>query len=108
MSIKPDKIKELVGYTSEENRESTGTQKKVLMIVANSAVSEQTGWAIGYWAVELTHVFLEFGEAGCEVLLASPDGGKVEMDAYSDPRATAKFRWACSPISNRSFGNINQ
>lgn len=56
------------------------------MIVTNPAVSEQTGWPIGYWAAELTHFYLAFKETGCEVIFASPDGGKVEMDAYSDPR----------------------
>jgi putative intracellular protease/amidase len=41
---------------------------------------------VGFWASELTHPYLEFVEIGFEVDIASPKGGKVELDAYSDPR----------------------
>ena len=56
------------------------------MIAANPSVSEQTGWPIGCWAAELTHPYYEFTKAGYEVVIASPQGGPVEFDAYSDPR----------------------
>ena len=62
------------------------TPKKVLMVVANPSVSATTGWPVGFWASELTHPWYEFTEVGYEVTLASPDGGKVELDAMSDPR----------------------
>jgi putative intracellular protease/amidase len=63
-----------------------GTAKgKILVIAANPSVSKQTGWPIGLWAAELTHPYLEFTNAGYEVEIASPDGGKLEFDAYSDP-----------------------
>ena len=62
------------------------TPKKVLMVVANPSVSATTGWPVGFWASELTHPWYEFREVGYEVTLASPDGGKVELDAMSDPR----------------------
>jgi len=58
---------------------------KVLMVVSSPAVSEQTGWPIGFWAAELTHPLHTFQEAGYEVELASTEGGKVEMDGYSNP-----------------------
>lgn len=56
------------------------------MIVANPAVSPVTGWPIGFWAAELTHPWVEFVDAGYDVALASPEGGKVTVDSYSDPR----------------------
>ena len=56
------------------------------MVVANPSVSGQTGWPIGAWAAELTHPYLEFTRAGYAVEFASPEGGKIEFDAYSDPR----------------------
>jgi putative intracellular protease/amidase len=56
------------------------------MIVANPAVSPITGWPIGFWAAELTHPWLEFVQAGYEIDLASPQGGKTIVDSYSDPR----------------------
>ena len=48
---------------------------KILLIAANPAISTQTGWPIGVWAAELTHPWLEFINAGYEVVIASPDGG---------------------------------
>jgi putative intracellular protease/amidase len=62
------------------------TPRKILMVVANPSVSTTTGWRVGFWASELTHPWYEFGAVGYEVTLASLDGGKVEVDAMSDPR----------------------
>lgn len=58
---------------------------KILMVASSPAVSEQTGWPIGFWAAELTHPLHVFQEAGYEVELASTEGGKITMDSYSDP-----------------------
>lgn len=63
-----------------------GGTKKVLLVASNPAVSEQTHWPIGFWWAELTHPYREFTEAGYEVTIASPQGGRLEADAYSDPR----------------------
>ena len=60
--------------------------KRVLMIVANPAVSEQTGWPIGFWWAELTHPYWEFIETGYTVDIASPQGGDLQADSWSDPR----------------------
>lgn len=66
--------------------EKTTPTKHVLMIVANPAVSPVTGWPVGFWAAELTHPWLEFVKAGYRVSLASPAGGRVQVDSFSDPR----------------------
>jgi len=68
------------------NSASSASAKRILMIVANPAISPITGWPIGFWAAELTHPWLEFVKAGYEVSLASPVGGKTQVDGYSDPR----------------------
>jgi putative intracellular protease/amidase len=65
--------------------------KKILMVVASPAVSTTTGWPVGFWASELTHAYFEFIEVGYEVTIASPKGGRVEMDAYSDPRDASGY-----------------
>src|SRR5437899_4466137 len=65
--------------------------KKVLMVVANPATSTTTGWPVGFWASELFHPWYEFREAGYEVTVASPAGGKVEIDAMSDPRDESRY-----------------
>ncbi|MEL6804360.1 MAG: type 1 glutamine amidotransferase domain-containing protein [Bacteroidota bacterium] len=57
----------------------------MLMVASSPAISEQTGWPIGFWAAELTHPLRVFQEAGYEVALASTDGGAIQMDGYSDP-----------------------
>jgi putative intracellular protease/amidase len=61
-------------------------RKRVLLVAANPSVSKQTGWPIGFWAAELTHPYFEFTEKGYEVEIVSPEGGKLELDGFSDPR----------------------
>lgn len=60
--------------------------QKILMVVANPAVSTTLGWPVGFWASELIHPYHEFTQRGYSVTIASPDGGRVDFDAYSDPR----------------------
>lgn len=72
---------------SQQYDVSTPTRpRRILMVVANPAVSTTTGWPVGFWASELTHPWLAFTEAGYHVTIASPAGGRVEPDALSDPR----------------------
>lgn len=61
------------------------TKGKILMVASSPTTSKQTGWPIGFWAAELTHPLRVFQEAGFEVELASTNGGKIEMDGYSNP-----------------------
>ena len=55
------------------------------MVASSPAISEQTGWPIGFWAAELTHPLHVFQEAGYEVELVSTEGGAIRMDSFSDP-----------------------
>lgn len=80
-----------------------GDKKKVLMIASNPSVSAQTGWPIGCWAAELTHPYKEFTEAGLEVTIASPNGGKIEFDGYSDPRDASGY--SASDLISMGFIN---
>lgn len=75
-------IKEVNSYVHFHGAPSKG---KILMVASSPAVSAQTGWPIGFWAAELTHPLRVFQEAGYEVELVSTDGGKLEMDNYSNP-----------------------
>lgn len=76
-------------------------KRKVLMVVANPGVSEVTGWPIGFWASELVHPWYEFREAGYDVTVASPDGGRVEVDGLSDPRDDSGY--SASDVLSRGF-----
>lgn len=77
--------------------------KRVLLVVANPAVSTTLGWPVGFWGAELTHPYFELTERGIEVTIASPDGGKVEMDVLSDPRDSSK--WSASDLITMGFVN---
>lgn len=75
-------MKTIQHYVHVHGAPSTG---KILMVASSPAVWAQTGWPIGFWAAELTHPLRVFQEAGYEVTLASTEGGKLEMDGYSNP-----------------------
>jgi len=65
--------------------------KKVLIVVANPAISPTTGWPIGAWVAEFAHPYWEFSEKGYQVEIVSPKGGKVAIDGYSDPRDASGY-----------------
>ena len=60
--------------------------RRVAIVIANPATSTTTGWPVGFWWSELTHPYLVLTEAGYAVEVFSPDGGRCEADAMSDPR----------------------
>jgi putative intracellular protease/amidase len=65
--------------------------KRVLLVASNPAVSEQTGAPIGFWWAELSHPYWELSEHGYRVDVASPDGGRLEADPWSDPRDESRY-----------------
>jgi putative intracellular protease/amidase len=65
--------------------------KRIVIVASNPAVSEQTGWPIGFWWAELSHPYWEFSEHGYGVDVASPDGGRLEADSWSDPRDESRY-----------------
>jgi putative intracellular protease/amidase len=65
--------------------------KRVLIVAGNPAVSEQTGWPIGFWWAEVSHPYWVLTEHGYQVDIASPDGGKLEADPWSDPRDESRY-----------------
>ena len=77
--------------------------KKVLIVVANPTNATTVGWSVGFWGAELTHPYYELKERGVEVTIASPDGGKVKMDALSDPRDESK--WSTEDLVTMGFVN---
>jgi putative intracellular protease/amidase len=50
---------------------------KVLFVISSSETA--------FWLSEVTHPYWHFTERGVQVDFASPQGGKVVFDAYSDP-----------------------
>lgn len=82
------KLKEETRYVHAHGMPIKG---KILMVASSPAVSGQTGWPIGFWAAELTHPLQVFQEAGYEVKLASTEGGKIEMDGFSNPTDESQY-----------------
>ena len=70
----------------DPNVSNSRQRKRVAIVISNPAVSTTTGWPVGFWWSELTHPYYVLTEAGYEVEVFSPDGGKCEADAMSDPR----------------------
>jgi putative intracellular protease/amidase len=58
----------------------------VAIVISNPTVSTTTGWPVGFWWSELTHPYYRFAEEGYETEIFSPNGGKCEADAMSDPQ----------------------
>jgi putative intracellular protease/amidase len=83
---------------------SSPMSKQILMIVANPSISTTLGWPVGFWAAELIHPYDVFTQAGLSVTIASPNGGKVEFDALSDPRDPSGY----SKADTLSLKYINQ
>ncbi|HEX6654871.1 MAG TPA: type 1 glutamine amidotransferase domain-containing protein, partial [Candidatus Limnocylindria bacterium] len=77
--------------------------KNVLIVVANPTTSTTLGWPVGFWGAELTHPYYELTQRGVAVTIASPGGGKVAMDALSDPRDDSK--WSADDLITMGFLN---
>lgn len=65
--------------------------RHLLLVAANPSRSTTLGWPVGFWASEVVHPYDAFVRAGHRVTLASPDGGRIEPDAYSDPRDASGY-----------------
>ena len=75
----------------DPNPSNKSKPRRVAIVVANPAVSSTTGWPVGFWWSELTHPYHAFHEAGYEVEVFSPAGGKCEADGMSDPRDASGY-----------------
>jgi putative intracellular protease/amidase len=85
------------GATSTASTESASVildpadKKRILMVVASPTVHPTLNYPVGFWASELTHAYVAFAEAGHDIVLASPAGGEVKVDGYSDPRDPSRY-----------------
>jgi putative intracellular protease/amidase len=68
-----------------------GAPKRVVIVASNPAISERTGWSIGFWWAELSHPYWVLTQEGYRVDVASPDGGRLEADSWSDPRDETRY-----------------
>ena len=75
----------------DPNVSNPHAKKRVAIVIANAAVSTTTAWPVGFWWSELTHPYLAFEEAGYEIEIFSPEGGRCEADAMSDPNDASGY-----------------
>lgn len=75
----------------DANPSNAKNPKRVAIVIANPAISGTTGWPVGFWWSELTHPYYAFHEAGYEVEIFSPAGGRCEADGMSDPRDVSGY-----------------
>jgi putative intracellular protease/amidase len=66
-------------------------RKRIAMVISNPSVSTTTAWPVGFWWSELTHPYFWFSEQGYEIDVFSPDGGRCQADAMSDPRDASGY-----------------
>jgi putative intracellular protease/amidase len=87
----PAVIKEQPMSLKDPNIVDPRRRRRVAIVIANPAVSTTTGWPVGFWWSELTHPYYVLSEAGYELEIFSPAGGKCEADAMSDPRDASGY-----------------
>lgn len=75
----------------DPNPVNAARPKRVAIVIANPAVSTTTNWPVGFWWSELTHPYHAFHEKGYQVEVFSPDGGRCQADAMSDPRDASGY-----------------
>jgi putative intracellular protease/amidase len=75
--------------------------RRVAIVIANPAVSTTTGWPVGFWWSELTHPWYVFTEKGYQVDVYSPQGGRCEADAMSDPDDASGY--SATDLISRGF-----
>ena len=66
-----------------------GPAGRVLAVVTSHDELGETGYPTGWWVSELAHPYLSLTTAGYEVEVASPEGGRAPVDAWSDPNDEA-------------------
>jgi putative intracellular protease/amidase len=87
----------------DPNPSNKNHPKRVAIVIANPATSSTTGWPVGFWWSELAHPYYALHEAGYEVDVFSPAGGRCEADGMSDPRDASGY--AASDLISMGFIN---
>jgi hypothetical protein len=74
-------------FTTASSQTKNSKKMKIVFVVSNQVKSKTTDYPIGFWLSELAQPYQVFTEAGYDITIASPDGGKIVFDGWSDPES---------------------
>jgi putative intracellular protease/amidase len=74
--------------------------KRIAMVIANPGL-HSAGFPVGFWWAELTHPYFHFSEVGYQIEIFSPNGGKCEGDAWSNPMDQSQ--WQADDVISRGY-----
>lgn len=75
------------------NPKNEKNMKKVLMVLSSHEALGDTGKTTGFYLSEATHAYEVFTEAGLEIDIVSPKGGKAPVDGFDLNDAINKKIW---------------
>ncbi|MBO9594964.1 MAG: type 1 glutamine amidotransferase domain-containing protein [Niabella sp.] len=81
---------------------------RILMVLTSHAGMENTERTTGVWLGECTDPYYEFTDAGCQVTLCSPEGGKPPVDPLStvtENITRSNRRFIDDPVARAAFEN---
>lgn len=58
-------------------------KNNILIVVTSVSFYKNTQLKTGLWLSEITHFYSQFKEQGCDITIASPDGGNTPIDPES-------------------------
>src|SRR5262249_31362910 len=75
--------------------------KRDAIVISNPARSTPAGWPVRYCWASPTDSHSHFSEAGCEDGICSPNGGRCEADAMSNPEDASQ--WQAEDVISRGY-----
>src|SRR5262249_55938133 len=95
------------GGAQFHGRQAKVTVMKVLMVITSHDQVGNTGRKTGFWLEELAAPYYVFKDAGAEVTLASPKGGRPPLDPKSNEpefRTELTFRFEKDAAAEAQLG----
>lgn len=79
--------------SAQDTKQTTSMKKKILFVVTSHDKKGSTGEPTGYYLSEVAHPWEVLHEAGYEIDIVSPQGGKAPVDGFNLGDAVNKRFW---------------
>jgi putative intracellular protease/amidase len=83
----------IIPATAQKTKQTTNMKKKILFVVTSHDKKGSTGEPTGYYLSEVAHPWEVLHEAGYEIDIVSPQGGKAPVDGFNLGDSTNKRFW---------------